>query len=181
MNDLTLYLISYICLLSLGFFILRVLVPRDYLRYGRLSPRVTLLQALLFFAYGGFPYVYLNRDWPKVYVPVFIHLVGFALIIIGLGFLLYKIIKLGLMRSFGRGESRLLTSGMYRFSRNPQAIACGIYVLGFLTLWPSWYAAGWSALYFILIHQMILSEEDHLGRLYGQEYVNYCKSTPRYF
>lgn len=139
-----------------------------------------MLQALLFFVYGGFPYIYLDRSWPVVGVQPILRIVGLVLLFAGLGALFYGMVGLGLMRSLGGGEFRLVRSGVYRMTRNPQAIACGAYVIGFFVLWPSWYAAGWALLYFVLIHWMIGAEEDHLRRKYGQVYEDYCKRVPRY-
>jgi len=76
MSKVSLYLVSYILLLSLGFIIFRYLVRRDYLSRGKLSPVITFLQALLFFVYGGFPYLYLENDWPAIYVPGFFLYLG---------------------------------------------------------------------------------------------------------
>jgi protein-S-isoprenylcysteine O-methyltransferase Ste14 len=164
MNTLTLYLISYLLLISGGFILFRYLVPRDYLKHGKLSPFITFLQAILFFIFGGFPTIYLDKTWPRVTVPILFHAVGVSLICIGLGILIYGMIRLGVFRSLGRGKAQLIKSGLY----------------GFFTLWPSWYAAGWALLYMILIHLMILAEEAHLKRVYGQEYVRYCREIPRY-
>ena len=180
MIKFTLYMFSYILLLSLGFFTLRYLVPRDYRRLGKLSPSITFIQALLFFVYGGFPYIYLDKDWPAVSVPLFIHIIGELLIFFGLAFLFYGMFRLGVLRSMGRGTPYLDQSGIYGISRNPQAIACGLYVIGFLMLWPSWYAAGWAVLYIPLIHMMVMSEEEHLRRTHGQDYQDYCNKVPRY-
>lgn len=180
MSNLLIYLLSYVLLLSSGKIILRFLVRRDYLMYGRLSPLITFLQALLFFAYGGFPYLYLEDDWPAVYVPLFIHVMGIALVFSGLGFLLYGMFRLGVMRSMGRGSPKLEQSGIYSVFRNPQAMACGLYVIGFLMLWPSCYAVGWALLYFVLIHIMVLTEEEYLLQIYGEKYQEYCERVPRY-
>jgi protein-S-isoprenylcysteine O-methyltransferase Ste14 len=51
---------------------------------------------------------------------------------------------------------------------------------GFVVLWPSGYALGWFFLFAILMHMMILTEEEHLQRIHGEEYVQYCKQVPRY-
>lgn len=180
MSKLAIYLFFYVLLLSSGLLILRYLVRRDYLKHGRLSPSITILQALLFFAYGGFPYLYLDEDWPAVSVPTVIHLLGIVLLFAGLGFLFYGMIRLGVLRSMGRGTTYLEQSGIYSVSRNPQAIACGLYVIGFLMVWPSWYAAGWALLYFILIHIMVLTEEEYLLQIHGEKYQEYCERVPRY-
>jgi len=178
---LSLYLISYILLLSFGILVLRYLVPRDYLKHGKLSPIITFLQALLFFLFGGFPYLYLVKDWPAVHVSPIVHIIGMSLICIGLGFLFYGMIRLGIIRSLGRGAPHLIRTDLYRLSRNPQAIACGLYVVGFTILWPSWYALGWMVLYFLFINWMVLAEEEHLRKIHGQTYMEYYKLVPRYF
>ena len=164
----------------MGVVILRYLVPNDYTKRGKLSPVVALLQGLLFFLYGGFPSIYLQKDWPAVSVPSFIHFAGASFVIIGLVFLLYGMVRLGVNNSFGRGTQELEISGLYSISRNPQAIACGIYVIGFFMLWTSWYALGWAFLYFVLIHMMVLAEEEHLIRKHGQKYQEYCEQVQRY-
>ena len=165
----------------MGYCLFRFLVPCDYLMLGKLSPLIAFLQALLFIVYGGFPAIYLPKDWPAVSVPLFIHIPGIILILIGLFFLILGMIQLGPDSSVGRGTQELRESGVYSYSRNPQAIACAIYVIGFFMLWPSWYGLGWVFLYFILIHWMVLAEETHLNRKYGKSYLVYCEQVPRYF
>ena len=181
MSKFLLYVSSYILLLTSGIIILRFWVPRDYLNHGRLSPITIFFQALLFFTYGGFPYLYLEKDWPAVSIPLFIQVAGGLLVFIGLIFLLYGMFRLGIARSLGSGKTHLEQSGIYSSSRNPQALACGFYVLGFFLLWPSWHAVGWAFLYFPLIHMMVITEENHLRQKYGQKYQEYCEKTPRYF
>ena len=89
-------------------------------------------------------------------------------------------IRLGIARSIGRGAPRLTVSGIYGRTRNPQILACGLYVLGFFILWPTWYALGWVFLYLILIYMMVPYEEEHLRRKYGREYREYCENVPRF-
>lgn len=180
MNELSLYLYSFILLFAFGVIILRYLAPRDYAKRGKLSPFIAFMQAVLFFVYGGFPYLYLQKDWPAINGSPTIHVTGVFLIFIGLAFLCYGIFRLGIARSLGRGMTHLEQSGVYSTSRNPQAIACGLYVVGFFMLWPSWYAAGWVLLYLVLIQMMVRTEEEHLGRIHGQKYRDYCKKVPRY-
>lgn len=60
-------------LLASGLIILRLVVRRDYRRRGRLSIITSFLEALLFFVYGGFPYLYVSEDWPAVHVHIFLY------------------------------------------------------------------------------------------------------------
>ncbi len=175
------YILAYLLLLILGWFVLRVLVRRDYWLHGKLSTPVSMLHSLLFFIYGGFPYLYLSRDWPIVRVNSTVHLIGLSLITVGLASLCYGMVKLGILASIGLKKEQLEQGGIYRLTRNPQALACGLYVLGFAMLWPSWYAVFWAVLYVILIHTMILTEEEHLLNKFGERYQAYCEHVPRYF
>jgi protein-S-isoprenylcysteine O-methyltransferase Ste14 len=180
MSEHFLYLLTYALLLTSGLVILRIVVRREYGNRGQLAPLVATLQAGLFIFYGGFPALYLPEDWPAVSVNQVQHAVGLFLLLGGLALLLYGMVVLGLFRSIGRGEQGLEQAGLYRFTRNPQALACGSYVLGFTLLWPSWFAVGWAALYAILIHAMVLTEEEHLQRIHGDRYNAYRRQVPRY-
>jgi protein-S-isoprenylcysteine O-methyltransferase Ste14 len=180
MSEQSLYLFAYVLLLGSGLIIFRINVRREYRKHGRLTIIPATLQAAFFFIYGGFPALYLAEDWPVVYVNQFQHLIGLFLIILGLALLLYGMFFLGFLRSLGQGQPELKQAGLYRFTRNPQALACGCFVLGFTLLWPSWYALGWALLYVILIHTMVLTEEEHLRRIHGPEYEVYSQQVPRY-
>lgn len=176
----TKYIIAYLSMLVSGGVVFRVLVRRDYKMSRRLTIPVSILQALLFFAYGGFPYLYISKDWPRVYVGSTLHVVGMVLLIVGLASLSYGMLKLGLLPSVGVRKDKLESTGIYRISRNPQALACSFYILGFSILWPSRYALFWAVLYVVLIHIMIITEEEHLLNLYGASYEEYYNEVPRY-
>ena len=174
------YIIAYLSFLVSGVIVFRVPVRRDYMMCGRLTIPVSILQTLLFFAYGGFPYLYISKDWPRVYVSSTLHIIGVVFVIFGLASLSYGMLKLGLLPSVGGRKDELESTGIYRISRNPQALACSFYILGFSILWPSWYALFWAILYFVLIHIMIITEEEHLLNLYGASYEEYYNEVPRY-
>lgn len=176
----TKYIIAYLLLLFSGGVVFRGLVRRDYIMRGRLTIPVSILQALLFFTYGGFPYLYLSKDWPRVYVSSTLHVIGVVFVIAGLASLSYGMLKLGFLPSVGGRKDELECTGIYRISRNPQALACSFYVLGFSILWPSWYALSWAVLYVVFIHVMIITEEEHLLHLYGASFEEYCDEVPRY-
>ena len=90
------------------------------------------------------------------------------------------IASIGLYAAFGRGGDQLISKGLYGISRNPQMVGCAFYCLGFLALWPSWYAAGWLLIFAILGQAMIITEEEHLYRIFGETYADYCDRVPRY-
>ena len=47
-------------------------------------------------------------------------------------------------------------------------------------LWPSWHMMMSLLLYVVLVHLMVLTEEEHLLARYGNEYLRYCEQVPRY-
>ena len=181
MNKPAVYLFAYVTMLIAGLFILRVIVRHGYRDQDRLAPVPATLQALIFFCYGGFPILYLPADWPAVHVNLVQQALGLCLLYGGLGTLLYGMSQLGLLRSLGQGKPAMIQSGLYRFTRNPQVLACGAYVVGFTLMWPSWYAVFWACLFAILIHAMVVTEEEHLRRINGHNYDAYCRKAPRYF
>jgi len=177
---IVIYVASAIILLSTAWVVFRVFVRRDYLQNGQLSNLPSAFEAVIFFTYGGFPIIYLPDYWPRSIVPPVFRATGIILLYGGLGMLLYCMLHLGIPASMGKGKRELNLTGPYKVTRNPQAIACGLYVVGFSILWPSCYALGWAILYAPLIHIMILTEEEHLLNLFGDEYKNYCRRVHRY-
>jgi protein-S-isoprenylcysteine O-methyltransferase Ste14 len=180
MVTLTIYLLSISLLLIAAVVILRIFVRRDYHRRGHLSVISSALQALLFFVYGGFPYIYLPGEWPVSHVNLVLRVIGLTFITFGLAIILFGVFRLGILRSFGRQTGVLKETGFYRVTRNPQVLGCVLYVIGFVMLWPSWYALGWGLLFVPIIHMMVLTEEEHLLNTYGQDYQQYCNRVPRY-
>lgn len=86
----------------------------------------------------------------------------------------------GVGRSFGRPAAEFHASGPYRWSHNPQIPGGSLMVVGVGWLWPSAYALGWAALWAVLGHWMVVTEEEHLERTPGQAYREYCARVPRY-
>ena len=86
----------------------------------------------------------------------------------------------GFPRAMGLEVNVLRQSGPYRLTRNPQLLGYGLVVAGLALLWPSWYALGWASLYPVITHMMVLTEEEHLRSVFGEEYERYCQRVPRY-
>jgi protein-S-isoprenylcysteine O-methyltransferase Ste14 len=74
-----------------------------------------------------------------------------------------------------------VTAGPYAYSRNPSYlgtffIGLGIVIMGGLFLFIPIYAA----LFFLLYQPTILWEEDKLARRYGEPYITYISTVPRW-
>lgn len=180
MGVLKIYLFSLSLLTGVSIIVLRFFVRRDYVQKGRLSMPSAILQALIFFAYGGFPAIYLPNTWPASQVTLFLRVIALTSLFIGLAIMLTGIYQLGLLRSLGLKTGAIKDSSQYRFTRNPQVLGCVLYVIGFVILWPSWFALGWGLSLILILHVMVLTEEEHLRNTCGHIYEQYCQRVPRY-
>lgn len=183
MSVLAVYLSAAFALLVGAYVTFRVIVRRDYLHRGRLTPFSMLLELLICGLYFNFPYTYAWSDWPALpALPdnTVLRVTGLIPVTVGLAVGVAGMVSLGLRRLFGMEASALKESGLYGISRNPQIVAFALVVIGCAVLWPSWYALGWVALYGLVFHMMVLTEEEYLRKLHGEAYARYCERVPRY-
>ena len=111
-------------------------------------------------------------DWTRYIVALPL---GFAGLFITVG----GYLNLGLGNTYC-GADGLVTSGLYRFSRNPQYTAS---IIGLISL-----SLGANSILTIVISatmigayvMMALVEEDWLKHLYGAPYRDYCRETARF-
>ena len=180
MSTLAIYLISLSFLITASFVVLRVYVRRDYLQRGHLTSGTAVLQALIFFTFGGFSIIYLPGDWPISHVFPILRVTGLTCMTIGLAVIFIGMFRLGILRSLGLQTGVMKNTDFYRVTRNPQVLGCFLYVVAFIILWPSWYALGWGLSLMAVIHVMVLTEEEHLRSTFRQDYEQYCNFVPRY-
>jgi len=163
-----------------AFVVFRIVVRRDYRSKGRLSWVSSLLETAIFALWAWYAYANSPATWPALHVSTFTAIVGWTLFAGGMTLTLAAMTWLGLRRTFGHDIGTLQSSGVYRVTRNPQAVAFTIGMLGYLILWPSWRGVIALALLAAILHIMILTEEEHLGATYGDEYTSYTRLVPRY-
>lgn len=108
-----------------------------------------------------------------------------GLLLAGLGVTIYITALLAIKDSWRVGisiqeKTKLITTGIYKFSRNP--VFAGLYLvyIGLLLAFPSRIHLGIVVLTIICIHLQILEEERHLSGLFGKEYQKYKNRTRRY-
>lgn len=171
--------VAVVLLLGVAYLVFRH-VGRDYGRQGRLSPWSSVLEFVIFVLHGMASYLFLDSNLGHVRLDSPVTVLAVAPMAVGLVLLAVAMGGLGMKRSVGRQVGDLKLSGLYRWSRNPQIVAYGLVVTGYALLWPSWSGALWVILYALIGHTMVLTEEAHLERVYGQAYVAYCSHTPRY-
>ncbi|MBN1990528.1 MAG: isoprenylcysteine carboxylmethyltransferase family protein [Bacteroidales bacterium] len=108
---------------------------------------------------------------------------GFILILIG--FIVGVLALVAMKNSWRVGikhnqKTDLVTSGVYRISRNPYFFSYDVLVLGFLLVFPSVVLGVLYLLLVIIFHLMILEEEQYLERVHGKGYSDYKQRVGRY-
>lgn len=174
------YFVSALLVLVVTFIVFRVAVRRDYKRSGRLTWLSTLLEYAAILAWVIFGSLNIPRGWPAVQVGPVQEIVGWVLFIGGWPVTLTGFFRLGVRRSHGLQVAGLRQTGLYRLTRNPQVVAFLAAMIGYLLLWPTWRNVGVLILIIVLCHVMILTEEEHLRDVFGEEYEGYCGRVPRY-
>jgi protein-S-isoprenylcysteine O-methyltransferase Ste14 len=110
--------------------------------------------------------------------------VGVVLCLGGLILFLLSLVSFG--RSFRVGidvdhADKLVTTGVFAFSRNPLYLAFGSLLLGQFLVFPNWILLVYTVAGIGLFQRQVLREEGFLRQRYGQEYADYCNRVRRYF
>ncbi len=76
---------------------------------------------------------------------------------------------------------RLVTRGLYQFTRNPIYVGIGLIILGEALLFDSVPLFGYAVLLLVLFHLRVLFyEEPRLRAKFGTDYDEYCRAVPRW-
>src|SRR5262245_18918261 len=184
------YLAALTIVLLLGMVLTRVVLMRrtgtKAMHFGRIDKTDFLIPPFAFFYfYTVFAAAF---DLPMVSTQRFfqseaISWVGVFLCFSGLTFFLLSLVSFG--KSFRVGididhPDKLVTTGVFAFSRNPLYVAFGLVLLGQFLVFPNWIMLVYLAAGIWLFHRQILREEEFLRKHYGQEYAEYCNRVRRY-
>ena len=77
-------------------------------------------------------------------------------------------------------KTDLVTTGIYRHSRNPYFFSYDILVLGYILVFPSLILIVLYLILAIIFHFMILEEEKYLHSVHGDNYIAYKRKVNRY-
>lgn len=107
--------------------------------------------------------------------------IGLFIAALGLGFCLLGIVHFrSVAKVFCLDAGRLTQSGPYRWSRNPQYLGWILFLLGIAFYDWSYWSLAVFLLVAISLHFLVLVEEEHLRRVFGESYVEFCRRVPRY-
>ena len=108
------------------------------------------------------------------YIGVFVAVAGITLCLAGIT--LFRSVAKVMCQDAGT----LTETGIYHWSRNPQYVGYFLFLLGFaLNDWSLWCLATLLVVA-ISLHLLVLIEEEHLRRVFGEQYVDFCQRVPRY-
>jgi protein-S-isoprenylcysteine O-methyltransferase Ste14 len=153
-------------------------------KQAKTQPKNKLQPPLLVFIHIVLAFVLMRLIPLPLVVPAVLQTIGFLLVI--LGFLLGA----GAMIAFRRARStfnsadsvtRLVTSGTYRFTRNPVYLGFLLMLIGLPLNSGSYWGILLAPIMIILFNQLVIrNEEEYLVHKFGEEYKNYRAKVRRW-
>lgn len=77
-------------------------------------------------------------------------------------------------------ETKIVTNGIYKISRNPAFLGFDCVYLGILLMFFNWVLFIFSIFAMVMLHLQILQEEKYLPEVFGEEYISYKLKVCRY-
>lgn len=161
-----------------------LVIRRDYRASGSVS---TTAVALEWTVYIGFGAVVIGGAWTNPWgkfpvSAVIAHLTGAFVCGMGTTVVIDAMATFrSLERISGTEIDKLVTEGIYRYSRNPQIFGSGLALVGVAVAGRSAIALGGVVVFMVLSHIYLLwLEEPQLEETFGEAYREYRARTPRY-
>ena len=176
--------------LLVGMVLTRVWLMRrqgiEAMNFGKIDKTdFLILPFAIFYFYVVFAAAF---DWPSVSQQEFFHSeivawIGVLFCAAGLLLMLFSLISFG--RSFRVGidnehPGKLITIGVFAFSRNPIYTAFGLVLFGQFLIFPNWIMLVYLVAGIALFHRQVLREVEFLKQHYGEAYLAYCRRVRRY-
>ena len=136
---------------------------------------------------GLAPYLIAKERFKEAFTnPLLLqHYIGLPIFLLGTYIMLHCVVRFA-VDGFGTlspadPTQRLVTSGLYRFSRNPMYVGVMLMLLGEVVFTQSGSLLFYSAIIFISFNLFIAyREEPRLRRDFGHDYETYCKTVRRW-
>ena len=138
----------------------------------------TLVGAVIQFSSALFP-----KDVWTLALPSAVQIAGLVLIVVGV---LFFVIAMFTMRDNWRAgfvnnqNTSLVTSGIYRISRNPAFVGFDLLYIGCAAVFPNILNIAIALMAVVLFHFQILGEEKYCAESFGEQYMIYKSKTMRY-
>lgn len=102
--------------------------------------------------------------------------IGVAMYLFG-----YSIVVISLLDYRRTPANQIVTTGLYRYSRNPQWVGLVFVFLGIVIAGAVWLNILLLGILVFSYHYQILLEEESCAQLYGEDYLKHKREIPRYF
>lgn len=164
----------------------RVVRKKDTVMYKLQIYRNVIFFSLLLniFIYSLFPRYYFLLV-PINYLEIhFLKIIGIILLIVS--FLLTRISQIQLKEAWRIGidstetEGTLITSGIYKISRNPIAVGMLLSTIGLFLVIPNMITFSIIILVHLIFSIRIILEEEHLYKIHGEAYDRYRNRTRKW-
>jgi protein-S-isoprenylcysteine O-methyltransferase Ste14 len=132
-------------------------------KYAISSLRIIYLLSII---YSIFVPLQLGEPWFYAGLPIYL-----------VGLIAYVMVWVGFATT---PPDKLVTKGIYRYSRNPMQLSQGVIYLGVGIATASWIFLLLAASYIVMPLFWVEAEERHCLKYYGDAYREYMKRTPRY-
>ena len=109
--------------------------------------------------------------------------IGVFFCLAGLALLLWSLVSFGTSFRVGidtEHPDKLITTGVFAFSRNPIYTAFASILLGQFLIFPNWIILVYLVAATWLFHRQVLREEAYLKQHYGSEFLDYSRRVRRY-
>ena len=117
------------------------------------------------------------------HLPANARFTGFCLGMLGDGIFLLSVLCMKDSWRAGipdKDKTELVTTGIYRYSRNPAFLGFDFMYIGVLLMYGNLLTLGFSAFAMVMLHLQILQEERYLETTFGEPYREYCRHVCRY-
>lgn len=122
-----------------------------------------------------------HRPWPLPLPAAKAQLVGGAIIVAGAATCVLGVSRFGSAAQLSGVEAGdLATGGVYRHTRNPQYLGLSAAAAGVATAGRDGLALAIAAAVFRIFVRWIPNEEQHLQRVFGEQYLAYASRVPRW-
>ena len=152
------------------------LIDKEVLKKGSGAESLSETEKKISYAVSFLPFVLFAYS---IFLPLKLGTIWFFA-----GFIIYLlgaiIMTAGMLSFFATAADKLVTTGVYRFSRNP--IYFGMFLIfgGTGIACVSWIFLLLTAVFIIVLHIFIVSEERSCLQKYGDAYLEYMNRTPRW-
>lgn len=126
----------------------------------------------------------INGYAPYFYTDMTVRYLGLLIELFGIIVFIWAMIDMKTSWRVGIDKgtiTNLITSGVYRMSRNPAFIGFYLMFIGLFISYPNVLTLINVILNIGTMHLLILQEEKHLMDIFSERYIEYSNNTPRYF